>query len=290
VNSMEDNICLACEKKQERMFSYRKYNYYKCMNCSFVSTLPLPSNYQIRKHYDAKFRKGNYKLLLGSRDDYRSVYVDFVDRLEKYRKYHKINKSSGSILDIGCFTGDLLEIMKERGYSVQGVELQKKAVDIANKKLDGKVKRIDVMKAKFPGKFDVVIMTGLVEHLLHPVKLMERVSRFVKSGGVVFIQTPNSGSVLEKVLGRYWPPYEPVEHIHLFSKTSLILVLEKLGFTDIKIEKHFKKLPVSYVFQNMKNFGSEIFNIIRPIGNVVKNINISFPFYVGEMVVMARKK
>ncbi len=48
-----------------------------------------------------------------------------------------------SVLDIGCFTGEFLELLQDKGADVFGLELQTEAVDIANQKLPGKVYEAD---------------------------------------------------------------------------------------------------------------------------------------------------
>ena len=86
-------------------------------------------------------------------------------------------------------------------------------------------------------------------------------------------------------------PYEPVEHIHLFTSGSLRAVLDRTGLEDITEAAHWKRLPIDYVIQMLRNFGPEIGKLVGPVyrrlpGALTRR---SLPFYVGEMIVSARR-
>ena len=107
----------------------------------------------------------------------------------------------------------------------------------------------------------------------------------------MMIQTPNVDSALCRIAGRFWPPYAPIEHLHLFSSRSLRLLLRDVGLQDIQVKTHWKTLPIEYVYQMMQNFGPELRRLITPIYNIIPSAlrQACFPFYVGEMLVTARK-
>ena len=63
------------------------------------------------------------------------------------------------------------------------------------------------------------------------------------------------------------------------------------GFEDIHITNHVKRLPVAYVYATMANFGAEFRKIVAPFYKLVPQAarNVELPFYIGEMIVTARK-
>lgn len=284
------NKCNVCGITQKQIFSYQKYKYYRCDKCGLVTTLPYPSDESIKKHYANKFKKGNYELLLKYEKEYRRVYTDFITALDKIRGNSKRSTKGLRALDIGCFTGSFLLMLKKRGYDVTGIELQKEAVQLARKKLQKKVFALDVIKDKLPsGKYDLISMLGLIEHVKDPNLLIKKCASLLRKEGLVLIQTPNSGSIPARILRRYWPPYSPVEHIHLFSKDALTKLLEKNGFEVIYEKAHIKKLPFAYVYNMLDNFGPEFKNILAPIYNILPQRikKLPLPFYIGEMIIIA---
>jgi len=93
------------------------------------------------------------------------------------------------------------------------------------------------------------------------------------------------------VLRKFWPPYAPVEHIHLFTRRGIRLLLEANGFRILDTRSHWKKLPVSYVYNMLQNFGPEFHRLLKPLYSVLPRFvrNAVLPFYIGEMIVVAAR-
>ena len=287
-----DQICLVCGDTQSRRFEYQGYYYYQCRSCALVSTYPLPEEQIVEEHYSHKFVEGNYRLLQDYAEQYKGVYETFTRILSDTMASQGKSLQGNSVLDIGCFTGEFLELLQDKGADVFGLELQTEAVDIANQKLPGKVYKADFFGNEFPQReFDVITLMGVVEHVVDPARMLRRTHQLLRDDGVIMLQTPNSGAFFARLLRKHWPPYQPIEHIHLFSDRSLRQLLEISGFQDIKITRHVKKLPVAYDYGMMANFGSEIRQIVKPFYTLLPNFvrNLQLPFYVGEMIVTARK-
>lgn len=289
----EYEVCVICKADQRLMFPYRGHYYYRCQDCGQVSTYPLPSQKTIEDHYRLKFNQGNYLWLREYAAQYKKVYRQFL-RILKRQLAAKDQSISGAIaLDVGCFTGDFSGLLVEEGADAYGLELQDEAVEIAAKTLPGRIFKADVMSTAFPKKdYNVITLFGIIEHVTDPRTLVHRSAELLKKGGFLMLQTPNSGSAFARLMGKFWPPYLPVEHIHLFTPASLRRLLEEQGFTNIKIMAHIKPLPLSYVANMLQNFGPEFYKLIKPIMPLIDKTpkNISFPFYIGEMIAVAEKK
>lgn len=217
-----EKICIICGKKQKFKFKYRGYHYYRCQSCGLLSTYPLPERSTIERHYTRGFEEGNYQLLRRYIRHYLPVYQKFVRVIEGRLRLYNLSLQGLRVLDVGCFTGELLELLRDKGADVYGLELQDRALEIANQKLPGRIFKADIYSNDFPQiQFDIIMMLGLIEHVIDPVRLLKRSSDLLKKGGIMIIQTPNNACFLAKILGKYWPPCAPVEHIHLFSKKSL---------------------------------------------------------------------
>jgi SAM-dependent methyltransferase len=249
--------------------------------------VPIPSEAQIMAHYAGKFSVGNYEVSRRFLPQLRRVHAQYVEILAGLVDF----QSSPRVLDVGCFTGDLLVMLRDRGADVYGLELQPEAVEIAAKALPGRVFRADVHGTRFPqGPFDVVTATGLIEHVVDPITLLRRMNELLKPDGILLLETPDSGSALARLMGRFWPPYAAVEHIHLFSRRSLRRALGD-AFRNVRTRPHWKPLPVEYVYENMKNFGPELRRVLSPVYSILPRPvrQSALPFYVGEMIVTAKK-
>ncbi len=281
--------CLVCGSLMVKMFYYKSYSYYRCPMCFFVSTYPLPNKDILIKHYRDKYMDGNYNLLLNYSDDYNRVYLDFSKTIIKYINSKGVDKYK-RLLDVGCFTGGFMKIMDRAGFKVFGVELQKEASAIAKQNFKGRVFNEDIKKHNYrTGSFDIITLNGLIEHVSEPVKVITEMSKILRKNGILFIETPDSNSMPALLMRKYWPPYQPLEHIHIFSKNSLILLLKNLGFVDIQISNHIKILPVSYVYKNLRNFGREFYNLTGRFSSILSRLSVKLPFYMGEIKITAKK-
>jgi len=282
--------CVVCGAGISKAFAYRGYDYHRCDVCGLVSTLPYPPPERIEAHYRAKFADGNYRTLLCHSAEYVSVYQHFLRTLQDYAV--RRGAPMARILDVGCFTGDFLELCRGAGYDTRGVELQEEAARIANERLgaasvfNGRVE--DFQDAS---RFDAVSLLGVIEHVEDPGRLLDRSVSWLRPGGVLLIQTPDASTLLARLLGKYWPPYAPVEHIHLFSRDSLRRALHQRGFVNLEFRRHVKRLPVDYFYRQMESFGPEFHRLLTPIMAVLPRAlkGLRVPLYGGEMTVAAIK-
>lgn len=290
---MSSNVsCTMCGDECRPQFCKGAFTYYRCRGCSLLSTSPIPDAATIESHYAKAFQEGNYGLGQEYMRYYIKVYENLAQRIERYLAHYGKNLSGMKVLDIGCFTGELLLLLQKKGADVSGVELQEEAVAIAQERLPGRIFKADVFSENFPDRtFDLVIMSGVIEHVVDPMKLLIRSRDLLNPGGILLLQTPNSTSTLARMMGKYWPPCAPIEHIHLFSKNGLQQSLESIGFRNVSMQAHWKKLPCIYVYNNFQNFGPELYKLFRPLYNILPKsiLEMTFPFYVGEMLLFSQK-
>jgi 2-polyprenyl-3-methyl-5-hydroxy-6-metoxy-1,4-benzoquinol methylase len=265
-----------------------QYWYCRCTNCRLTSNYPVPDAATIEAHYRSKFEVGNYQVAAEFAPQYKRIHEGYARRLRALVEFVPPPK----ILDVGCFTGAFPVILRDAGADVYGLELQEEAARIANRRLPGRVFQARVEGTEFPqGPYDAITLLAVIEHVTDPRALLDPCVRLLKPGGVLMLQTPDTGSVVCRALGKYWPPYAPVEHLNLFSARSLKMLLTSLGLTRIEVQSHWKTLPVEYVYLMMQNYGPELRRFLTPLYNIAPGSvrRSALPFYVGEMLVTARK-
>jgi ubiquinone/menaquinone biosynthesis C-methylase UbiE len=224
--------------------------------------------------------------------NYLKNYEGMADELKK--SLGKKSLKNIKILDIGCFTGDFMEILRKKGANVYGVEIQEEAAKIARKRFKNKIINKDItdLSSFSKNSFDCITMLGLVEHVKDPKKLIEIAEKILKPEGTLMIQTPNNTSLPSKITNKYWPPYTPVEHIYIFSTLSITKALEKAGFENIISKKHIKRMPFNYLYQILGTFGPEWKKLLTPLYQILPTFlrEKTIPFYIGESLYFAKKK
>jgi SAM-dependent methyltransferase len=105
------------------------------------------------------------------------------------------------VLEIGCGEGGVLKAFINRGCEGVGVELDAPRIDDANKFLAedvsaGKIRfvakdiyLVDIEK-DFNGKFDIIVLKDVIEHIHDQPKLIGWMKKFLNPGGIVFFGFP----------------------------------------------------------------------------------------------------
>lgn len=141
----------------------------------------------------------------------------------------------GRLLDVGCGSGEWLLLMKARGWSVEGVDLDEAAV--ANARSRGlSVYCGTVHSRNYPNaQFDAITLNQVIEHVPDPIDVLSECRRILKPSGHLILYTPNSRSLGHRVFGRHWRGLEPPRHLHLFGPRSMQHAFSTAGFHKLQV-------------------------------------------------------
>lgn len=163
-----------------------------------------------------------------------------------------------SILDIGCGTGILYEILKEEKLECKyvGIDLSESMIEVGKKRYPGiDLQVMDSENLDFKDKsFDIVFMRSVLHHLPHPVKAIQEMSRV--SRGVVLISEPSKNILTEfpRYLAKKFTSHFDPEHTH-YSKKELKTLLQQGNITDFKLY-HFGYLAYPWGFTDILPFAN----------------------------------
>ncbi len=151
------------------------------------------------------------------------------------------------ILDIGCGAGALGGRWKQSrpDCEVWGIERDHRAAELARAHLD-RVLELDLDELdalpEDAGRFDLVAMGDVVEHLRDPARLLRALVPSLAPAGEVVVSVPNVAhwSVLAQLLvGRFTYEDEGLldrTHIHLFTPTTFRELLGEVGLGVVTSE------------------------------------------------------
>lgn len=153
----------------------------------------------------------------------------------------------GRVLDIGCGRGELLEVFVQRGWEAIGIEPNKEYASVARSRGISVVEdMLTEQVVEQVGTFDAVLLAHVLEHLVHPEKMVGMIRRLLAPGGIFYCEVPNDFNALQEVavsvhdLRPWWIALP--DHLNYFSIESLSAFITGQGFevvletTDFPVE------------------------------------------------------
>jgi predicted O-linked N-acetylglucosamine transferase (SPINDLY family)/SAM-dependent methyltransferase len=160
----------------------------------------------------------------------RAVSARMVERVARFA-------SSGDWLDVGFGNGSLLFTADEWGFRPVGIDLRKDNVQ-ALKNLGYEAHCIDLDAMLPDGRFTVISMADVLEHMPFPKTGLKAAHRLLRPGGILFLSMPNMDTMIWKLLhangvNPYWGE---IEHYHNFSRKRLYALLAENGFRAVEYQ------------------------------------------------------
>jgi len=179
--------CPVCGRRDPKPFPRYSctldHSYVRCRGCRVVYLSPRPV-------YDDKYLKGCYG------DETRAVYdprahcVVINRATDLLEDAERLLPEKGDLLDVGCSVGYLLDVARDRGWRVAGLECSEPRIEVCRKRgLD--VRDEDVTKVRGGRSYDLITACHVLEHTPDPVFFLEALRSRLKDGGVLVVEVPN---------------------------------------------------------------------------------------------------
>ena len=177
------------------------------------------------------------------------------------------------VLDVGCATGYLAEILARRGCEVAGIEADpdaaRRAEEFCEKVLVGDVEEMD-LESKLEGEtFDVIVFGDVLEHLKDPARALGRLEPFLRDEGYVVASIPNvaHGSVrLALLRGEF--RYRRLglmddTHLRFFTRQSVERLFEDAGFLITGLMRTVRGIFDTEVEVDREGFSEEVLRAVQ---------------------------
>jgi 2-polyprenyl-3-methyl-5-hydroxy-6-metoxy-1,4-benzoquinol methylase len=227
--------CPLCNSDvSKEKFSIDGFSYHRCSGCQSLYTRP-----HIREEVlNDLYSNGTYQVyqdkLVGNSAGIRK---GVLEKRKFFQIKNFLNKSSPTLLDIGCGGGTFLDVCKQNGWQVDGVDPSPSASKLILENYNINIHQGDFNNIKFNKTFDVITLWGVLEHMSDPISTIKKAKELLNEDGLIIFEVPSADCFMSKYLKKYnFSPTRYIEsgrHNIFFSKEIISQIVDKF---KLKIE------------------------------------------------------
>jgi len=185
---------------------------FSCKCCGLGKTAPPPSVeldfYEENEKYDSLF--------IGK----ENLYKKFATYLLGMLKHNEDVIKGKRLLDVGCGGGFLVQSANEMGFKASGIDANAGMVRWASER-GIPVEQGDIQqKISKASKYDVIVLSAVLEHLSDPSGLLIDCKKLLSPGGVILVSQASYDGLLPRIFPWGWYGWQPQEHYWHFTPNS----------------------------------------------------------------------
>ena len=257
--------CAICGNEPARpLYKVKGFDIVQCGDCSFVFVNPRIRNSELYKLYSDHYftsRSENY--------GYQDYELTSHLRNKTFQRWISeilpfVSKDKGPVLDIGCASGAFVELMLEKGWETEAIELDHGMI----KKL--KEKNIKVSERPFEEfvsdkKFKLITMFDVLEHIPDLKTTFQKFHDLLDDDGVVVLITPDFGATQRKIFGKKWFQFKPLEHIQYFSAETLAKAITPYGLTLVHSSASGQYADTGFLLDRLNRYDFKFLKVIATL-------------------------
>lgn len=229
---LEKQNCYLChDEKFEKISDVDRYGFYYptaiCLRCG---------NIQQSHYYDEKtlveFYSNYYRTIYGGVTPTALYHSQKNGKGKKIFKIVSKLKHPKKVLEIGCGAGGILEEFRDAGSDVLGLDFDDEFLAIARaNKLEVKCGSTELLDEN--DKFDLIILSHVLEHIVEPAEFLKTVINFMNDDGLLYIEVPSVDRVAEGGYDFDFLNYFQNAHTIHFTTKTLEMMCKSVGLRPL---------------------------------------------------------
>lgn len=147
--------------------------------------------------------------------------------------HQALHDDQQAIADIGCSYGITLMSLRQRGHvNLFAMDPDRSAIRyLSQQDIDGRTGYATEPAPELEGKFDLILLRHVLEHLYSPLEAIDNVAKWLKPGGRLYIELPDL-SLFQRAapFPGFFYEYEHINHFSLYSLLNLMRNFDLIQF------------------------------------------------------------
>ena len=269
------NFSFASRKEPEFMC----HQLLRCTTCDLVYVdQPPPASELASAYHTAEYDSSEEAL------DAALAYISAI------RPTLNILKQHYDALEIGAGTGIFLGQLADQGFvNLIGIEPSAAAISAAPEKTRAWLHEGIFCETDYqPNSFDLICCFMTMEHVPDPTIIASACHRLLRPGGAFVTVTHDYRSAVNRILGRRSPIID-IEHMQLFSPTSIEQLFVRTGFSDVTVNRFVNTYALRYWLRLMP-LPRLLKRIVGSCLAIVRLDKIKISMNVGNMITAGIKQ
>ncbi|QQE11762.1 class I SAM-dependent methyltransferase [Planctomycetota bacterium] len=250
------------------------YELFWCEESGLGQLLPRPNEEEITSFYqlDAYYTHQDYDPYKRGLSFDEKVCAHIAWRFDRSKELNATRfrelKGAGikSCCDVGCGGGGSLIRMRDGGIEeLVGIDPDPDAREsVKENGFEVYSGTAEELPAEIEGRrFDMVLMTHVLEHTVDPVAALKSLQSLVSDDGLLVIEVPNHDNYGLKMWREAWPWLDVPRHLNFFTKKSLVELCGITGWEIVSVEyrgycRQFQQNWLGYeeeIIEHQERFG-----------------------------------
>jgi predicted Zn finger-like uncharacterized protein len=219
----------------------------RCPSCGLVFRATLPTRTELDEIYGQTYFGGGGAVL-------REGYLDYVGDADVHRTNARARLQRlaalvepGSLLDVGCAAGFFVDEATRAGWTARGVDVSRPMVDWGRATLTADLRLGTLADVPQDREESCITMWDYLEHALDPRGDVEEAFSRLRAGGILALSTGDAGSLLARPSLRRWHLMTPRHHNFFFTRRTIRMLLETVGFELVELRHPAARYPLRYL-------------------------------------------
>ena len=280
--------CILCENDEfDKLSTIDRYGikYFTgiCKKCGLTQQYKYPNNECINLFYE-KYYTDLYAFFKNPNERFNSQFNSAKYKFDILKDYLNFSKKI-DLLEIGCGAGGILAFFQSKKCEVIGVDYENDHLQYAREK---NIKTFSNYEG-INKKFDLIILSHVLEHLVDIEYILNKCKSLLKSDGFIYVEVPS----IESISKHY--DYEITNFLHIahvthFTKNTFINFLNLKGFSikfiddnihaviypnkssDIIVNNYTNTKKILKIIEIKKFIFLPIENILKMVKKIIKKI------------------